>query len=283
MSADPEEQRRESAEHWDEAAAGWERRQAALRDFGAPVSRWLVDALHPRPGDRLLELAAGIGDTGFMAAEQIGAGGQLLTTDQSEGMVDAARRRAAELGVENVSFAVMNAEWIDLPVASQDGVICRWGYMLMVDPLASLVETRRVLRPGGRLALAVWDAAEHNPWARVLGMLLAQRGLVAPPEPGTPGPFALADEQRLRELLEEAGFATIEIDRVDVVQRHPDFDSYWDSTLDLARSVHDAVMGRPEAEIAEIREQLRERLAPFTAENGSLEIPGRSLVAAADA
>ena len=282
-AADPEQQRRESAEHWDAAAAGWERRQEGLREFGAPVSRWLVEAVHLQPGHRVLELAAGIGETGFLAAELVAPSGTLLSTDQSEAMVAAARRRAQELGLTNVELKVMGAEWIDLPVASVDAVLCRWGYMLMTDPPAALLETRRVLKPGGRLALAVWDASEHNPWARVPGLLLVERGLMPMPEPGTPGPFALGDRDRVQALLEEAGFANIEVDAVPVTQRHPSFDSFWDTMLDMSANFHNAVMDRPEPEIAELREQLRERLAPYTAPDGTLTLPGRSLVAAADA
>jgi SAM-dependent methyltransferase len=283
MTADPQEQRRESAEHWEEAAPGWERRQEDLREFGAPVSRWLVEAIHPQPGHHVLELAAGIGETGFMAAELIAPGGKLISSDQSEAMIAAGRRRAEGLGLTNVEFKVMDAEWIDLPVASQDAVLCRWGYMLMTDPLAALTETRRVLRPGGRVALAVWDASEHNPWARVPGALLVERGLMPRPDPGAPGPFALGDPERLRGLLEEAGFTDVEIDTVAVAQRHPSFDSFWDALLDLSRNTHDAVMGAPEPEIEAVRAALRERLQPFTREDGSLEVPGRTLVAAADA
>ena len=94
----------------------------------------------------------------------------------------------------NVEFQVLNAEWIDLPVASVDAVLCRWGYMLMADPAAALRETRRVLAPGGRLALAVWDAMAHNPWALLPAQELIERGLAGAPDASTrepPGPFAL--------------------------------------------------------------------------------------------
>ena len=72
-------------------------------------------------------------------------------------MVDVARARATELGVRNVEFRIIDAESIDVPAAAVDVVLCRWGYMLMADPAAALQETRRVLRPGGRVALAAWD------------------------------------------------------------------------------------------------------------------------------
>ena len=142
-----------SVESWEEAAPGWTRRQEEIRAFGAPVSHWMVQAIDPQPGQRLLELAAGLGETGFLAAELVAPVGGLIVTDQAAAMLEGARARAHELGLTNVEFQVMGAEWIDLPVASVDAVLCRWGYMLMDDPAAALSETRRVLRPGGRVAL----------------------------------------------------------------------------------------------------------------------------------
>jgi SAM-dependent methyltransferase len=177
----------------------------------------------------------------------------------------------------------MGAEWIDLPVASVDAVLCRWAYMLMADPLAALLETRRVLRPDGRVALAVWDRLEHNPWAQAPAAVLRERGLVQPQPQGAPGPFALADPERLRTLLEEAGFTEVLVDTIAVEQRATSFDHFWEATLDLSRNFHDAVLSQGEEEIAEIRRSLLGQLEPYTAQDGSLAIPGRSLVATASA
>ena len=166
----------------------------------------MVDAVAPQPGERVLELAAGLGETGLLAAELVAPGGEVIISDQAEAMLEGARERAAELGIENVSFQVLGGEWIDLPLASVDIVLCRWGYMLMADPAAALAETRRVLAPGGRLATAVWDAIERNPWASLPGQELAEHGL-APPGAGRrqPGPFALGDAARFAELLARRG------------------------------------------------------------------------------
>jgi SAM-dependent methyltransferase len=267
-----------SLAHWEEAASGWVARQATLRELSAPVSDWMIDAVDPQPGQRVLELAAGIGETGFLAAELVAPVGGVITSDQADAMLDGARKRAGELGLTNVEFQVLNAEWIDLPVASVDAVLCRWGYMLMADPAAALAETRRVLRPEGHVALAAWDAIEHNPWALLPATELLERGLVEPPAPGAPGPFALGEKQKLRELLEGAGFDEIWVEPLDLSQRSASFDEFWETTLDIARSFHDAVLARPASEIDEIHASLAARFAPYTAEDGSLEIPMRTLV-----
>ncbi len=117
----------------------------------------------------MLELAAGPGDTGFIAAERLGPNGLLLSTDVAPEMVAAARRRAAELGIENVEFRVEDASAIDLADASVDGVLCRFGVMLVPDPERALGEIARVLRPEGRVALAVWASSDANDWMTAAG------------------------------------------------------------------------------------------------------------------
>jgi ubiquinone/menaquinone biosynthesis C-methylase UbiE len=291
VSFDPEEHRRSSLEAWEEAAPGWVAQQKLMRDFAAPVSHWMVNAISPQPGQRVLELAAGLGETAMLAAELVAPMGGVIVSDQAEAMLAGARLRAIELSLNNIEFQVLNAEWIDLPLASVDAVLCRWGYMLMADPATALGETRRVLRPGGRLALAVWDAIEHNPWAELPARELRERdsapeaggesaeGVTAP----APGPFTLGSPERVIALLEEAGFAEIEVEALDLLRRHRDFEELWETTIDLSRNFHDAILSRPQSEIAEIKASLAERLAPYTAGDGTLAIPGRTLLASASA
>ena len=283
MSFDAEAHRASSLEGWEEAAPGWVRRQEAIRAFGEPVSRWMLEASSPQPGERVLELAAGLGETGMLAAARVAPAGAAIISDQAEAMLDGARARAGELGLDNVEFRVLGGEWIDLPVASVDVVLCRWGYMLMADPAAALGETRRVLRPSGRVALAVWDAVQHNPWALLPALELLERGATQPPTPGTPGPFALGDPEQVRSLLEQAGFAEIDVQALEIEQRHPSFESFWETTLDISRGFHDAVLAQAQPEIDEIRAGLAARLASFTAADGELVLPARTLVARASA
>src|SRR3954467_13625737 len=151
---DAEAYRAESRENWESAAAGWARDREAFQRDAMPVSQWMLDAAHLQPGHTVLELAAGVADTGLMAAELVAPGGKAIITDNADAMIEVARARAKEVGATNVEIRPMEAEWIDLPTASVDAVLSRWGYMLLADPEAALRETRRVLRPGGRAALA---------------------------------------------------------------------------------------------------------------------------------
>ena len=106
----------------------------------------------------MLELGAGTGETGFEAAAILGQDGRLISTDSPPEMVEVARRRGTELGLGNVEYRVIDAERIELDSGSVDGVLCQSAYMLVADPAVALASTRRVLRPGGRLALSVGRA-----------------------------------------------------------------------------------------------------------------------------
>ncbi|MGI8801513.1 MAG: class I SAM-dependent methyltransferase [Solirubrobacteraceae bacterium] len=280
---DAEEYRRRSREQWDCAAAGWEERERWLHETSAPVSAWLIDAVSLEPGRRVLELAAGTGDVGLMAAELIRPGGTLICSDRSGPMLTRARARADELGLDNVEFKLIDGERIDLPLADVDAVICRWGYMLMADPAAALRETRRVLRPGGRVSLAVWDRLEHNPWSAIPAAALIDVGLRDPPDPTEPGPFALSEPDRVRALLEDAGFAEVELDAVEMVRPDPDFETWWSGHLAMSTVARLAVADADARTLEALTSRMRSGLAPYTAADGSVAVPARTLVASASA
>ncbi len=248
-----------------------------------PVAEWMVEHLALTPGQRVLELAAGPGDTGFLAAEAIAPGGTLVCSDGAEAMLEVARGRATKLGFENVEFRRLELEWIDLPTASVDAILCRWGFMLSPDPAAALQEARRVLRPGGRIALAVWDAAERNPWATVPREAVQTLGHASPPDPSGPGMFALAAPGRLQELLAGAGFLDALIEGVDVPREYPSLQDYVEETRDLSRSFAEVGQDLTDRQRAELRSTIASLAEPFTAADGSLRLPGRSLVAVAAA
>jgi ubiquinone/menaquinone biosynthesis C-methylase UbiE len=261
---------------WERMASGWQRSREYVWDASRKVGESLVEALDPKPGQTILELACGVGDTGFMAASRVGDEGRLIATDFSPGMIEAARSRAQELGLRNVEFRVMDAENMDLGDDSADGVLCRWGYMLMADPAAALAETRRVLRDGGRLAFSVWGPPERNVWAAITGAALVQGGHMDPPQPGSPGIFAMASPDRIRELVTGAGFAEPRIEEVEVVWRFEDFEDYWRFVNELAGACALVIEKLDEDEQQPVREAMLKATAPFE-RDGQLAMPGVAL------
>ncbi|MDQ3675409.1 MAG: methyltransferase domain-containing protein [Actinomycetota bacterium] len=283
MPFDPAAFRDDSLDGWERAARGWGERRAVIQDAGQPVSAWLIDAIEPQPGHRVLELAAGTGDTGFMAAELIEPGGALISSDAAPAMVEQARARAAELGVTNVEFRTIDAERIDLPTAHVDGVLARWVYMLVADPDSALRETRRVLRPGGRVALAAWADQDDNPWASVARQELLRMGATEPPDPDEPDMFAFHDPERIEELLGDAGFTEIQVESLDIVFRYDDLDHRWDAQLDLSPGLSDTVSGLTRAQRDDLRHAIDAQLAVYVSDDGTVAVPGRTHVAAATA
>jgi SAM-dependent methyltransferase len=276
--------RAESRARWADSARGWEANAAQLRRVTMPVSSWMVDAIGPQPGDTLLELAAGPGDTGFLAAEMIKPGGTLISSDLVPEMLMIAQRRAEAIGLDNVRFKQIDAETsIDIDAASIDGVLCRWGYMLMAEPGNALRETRRVLKPGGRLALAAWAGPDENPWSSITGRELLRRGLVSQPEPGAPGQFAWAREGVIAEQLEEAGFVEYEVDSVGFDEVYQDFDDYWRTQSEMSAALRNALAATDRSTVEEIKASVAEQVGPSTAADGSITLPARTWVAVAEA
>jgi len=262
---------------WDAAAGGWERRRDRIWESSHAVGEGLVEMAAPAPGESVLELAAGPGDTGFLAADLIGERGRLVTTDLSTGMLAAAERRAAGLGLRNVEFRQVDAQAIDLESASFDVVLCRWGLMLMPDPAAALAEARRVLRPGGRLALAVWGPREANPWNTTIQGAFGDHGLLPPPpDPNEPGMFRLANSGELSGLVAGAGFAHIELRDLPVHWRFREIDEYWDVTTEISPSLGGVIASLDETQMDEVKRDFAERCEPYRDGDG-YDLPGLSI------
>ena len=260
---------------WERMAPGWESWRDSIWQVSEHVGRQLVDGIDPKAGDTVLELAAGVGDTGFLASERIAPDGQLISSDFSPAMVDAARRRADELGISGVDFRVLDAQALDLPDASVDGVLCRWGYMLMPDPEAALRETKRVLAPDGRLAFSVWGSPEENPWASIPARTLVEAGHMDPPRAGSPGIFALADPGRNDALAVAAGFEPPEIGEMPVLWTFESFDDYWAFVLEKAGALSSVILPLPQNEHEAVRESVRSALGARA--EGAFGLPGLCL------
>ncbi len=268
MSGQHEVARQQSRSAWGAVARGWYARRDEIWKASRPVTEWMVRRLDPQPGDTVLELAAGLADTGLMAARLVGRSGRVIVTDFTPEMLAAARRRAEELGVQNAKFRVLDAERMDLETDSVDGVLCRWAYMLMIDPQAAFAETRRVLRPGGRLAFSVWAARERNPALSLAGRILAELGHVPPPDPEAPGPFFMADTGRIRELVVGAGFAEPAIEEVHFHRQFINQDTYWRFLIETSATTSPVLRSLPPEAQDTVRERLHEAARPFHSGEG---------------
>jgi SAM-dependent methyltransferase len=276
----PDDFRAQSRKRWGDQAEGWESRRDALRASTMPVSAWLIDALDPQPGDTLLELAAGTGDTGLLAAELIEPGGTLISSDFSPEMLQTAQRRAGELGVRNVRFKQIDAETsIDLEAASVDGVLCRWGYMLMADPGNALRETRRVLKPGRRVALAAWGGPDENLWSSLPVREMIAHGVWEPPDPAVPGQFTWGEEGLIAQHLDAAGFTEHHVEPLEFAISYRSAADWWAAQQALSSGFRTAVEQASDDDIAAVGDALDRHAERFAAQDGTLLIPARTWVA----
>ena len=243
----------------------------------------MLDHAGLQPGLRVLELAAGPGETGFLAAELTHPGGSLVCSDATEEMLDVARARANELGIKHVEFKRIELEWIDLDTASVDVVLCKWGLMFSTDPEASLREMRRVLRPGGRVSIAVWDGPLQNPWATIPTRAMVELGHTTQPDPDAPGMFALAPPGRLQDVLEAAGFLDVLVESVEPPRAFDSVEAYIAETHDLSSMFSELFDPLSDEQRAQVVARVTELAQRFVGADGKLRLPARSLVAAADA
>jgi SAM-dependent methyltransferase len=249
---------------WDSVAGAWaEHRERVFEGF-RHVSEWLVTQVDPQPGDRVLDVAAGPGETGFLAAARVGASGRVLSTDLAPGMVEAARVGAIARDLDNVECRVMDAQQMDLPDRSVDAAISRLGFMLMPDPARAFGEVRRVLRPEGKLAYAVIGTPDSNAWMGLIMMAFVSRGHV--PGGGDPfgpgGPFSLASADRNIELLKASGFTNIDVHDLTGAFAFADVDDHWDFQLALAGPVADIAASASVEELAEVKQALTAAMEP---------------------
>jgi SAM-dependent methyltransferase len=268
---------------WRAVAAGWERQRPLFWDATRVVSERLVELLDPKPGDTILELAAGPGDTGFLAVPRLRPDGKLLSTDGAPEMLETARRRAAELslGDDEVSFAVEDAAALSLGDSSADGVLCRWGVMLVPDMDAAANEIHRVLRPGGRAAIAVWADPAENDWMTAPGRSALELGLAERPDPESPGPFRLSPEGSLPTLLERAGLEVEVVEDVPLTWRAPTLADWWAVAQDTSRSLALILERITSAEAQAVRAGAQRRLERYVQPDGTLAVPGLARVALA--
>jgi SAM-dependent methyltransferase len=262
---------------WAGVAAAWEANADDVDRRAEAITERMIDSVDLRLGGRVLELACGPGGAGIEAAERVGPDGEVVISDVVAGMVDIARRRVEARGLRNVGTKVLDLENIAEPDGSYDAVLCREGMMFAFDPKHAAREMYRILRPTGRVAIAVWGPRRDNPW---LGLLLDTiteiTGIVVPP-PGVPGPFALSDTDVLRRLFIDARFIDVTVDRVATPLRAPSFDAWWQRNLTLAGPVVAILNGLDDETRTRLRSAVHTAVSAYETD-GALELPGMALV-----
>ena len=260
-----------SRQIWDSIAAGWDKERESINKMEYPVTQRMIEGLAAQPGDTILELCAGPGEVGLTLARRH-PDVRVLVTDFAPRMVHAASNAAKERGLTNVECRLIDAQDIDLPDASVDGVLCRCGLMLVPDIAKAFSEVRRVLQPGRTLLYTTWTPPDTNPWMMALAAALIRRGHFQPPEGGNLMP--LGDEASNRAVATAAGFSNVRCELVDLTFQYPSFQRYWDVNTEIAGPFVQIIKSLSEDERESVRSQVEEFVAPFKADSG-LAFPSR--------
>ena len=270
--------RRRVRDMWDSVAVHWAEHVDYVDNRAPDLTRLMIESAAPAPGERVLELACGVGSVGLAAATMVLPGGEIVMSDVAPEMTEIARRRAAAAGLSHVSTRDLDLAQIDEPDAAYDVVFCREGLMFATDPAAAVAEIRRVLRPGGRVAISVWGPREDNPWlGLVFDAVTAETGAPVPP-PGVPGPFSLSDRERFSSLFEQ--FENVRVTTVEVPAHAGSFEDWWERTAALAGPLSKLLASLPETSRTALAARLRDACAPYTTPAG-VELPGLALCATA--
>jgi len=204
---------RDMARAWDgDEGAHWAANVELFERAITPYREHLLRAAALQPGERVLDIGCGAGRTTREAAREVGPDGSALGLDLSSAMLEYAAQAARDEGLANAQFAQADAQVHDFAGASYDAVISQFGSMFFADPVAAFRNVREAMSDGGRLLLLVWQGLDANPWAGAIRNTLAAGRELPMPPPGAPGPFSMADPDRPRQLLTDAGFGEVQVE-----------------------------------------------------------------------
>jgi ubiquinone/menaquinone biosynthesis C-methylase UbiE len=237
----------------------------------------MLDVAGVQLGGRVLDVAAGTGDSTLMAAHRVGPLGYVLAADVSASMLKVAAEAAGKESLTNVETRVMDAENLALDADSFDAVICRSALMLFPNPAKALTEIRRVMKPGGKVAVIVCSALEKNPYHGIIHGIVQRLGNIPLPAPGEPWMFALADSGALEDVYKRAGFLTVSVQAVSIKRRFPSVAEAIRTMRNSAGDIRELMSRLNETERERAWVEIEEQLRRFEGPNG-LELPGEVLI-----
>jgi ubiquinone/menaquinone biosynthesis C-methylase UbiE len=237
----PDEFKAQQRQMWNNAAAGWQTWWETIERGAQKVSDKLVELAEIKPGDKVSDIATGIGEPAVTAAKRVKPNGKVVAIDISPQMLAVAKARAKSLGLDGImEFRESDGEKLDSlePTSKFDAILSRWGLMFFPNLSEVLVKIREMLVTNGRLSAAVWSAPSKVPWLD-LAFAAVRKQINAPaPPPRTPGPFALADMVTLKQSFSQAGFKDIKIDTFQIRFEFDSPESYTKLHQQTATRIH---------------------------------------------
>jgi len=262
---------------WDAVSSGWSRWWPVLEQGAQSVSDTLLNMARVASDQTIIDIATGIGEPALSAAKRVGPNGRIIATDQAPQMLAIARRRAQDLGLNNIEFLEMDAELADRDEQKHDAVLCRWGLMFLPRPEQALNRFHQLLSPGGHCAAAVWSTPARVPGISFAMGFVRERLQLPPPTTDLPNPFCLADTDRLSIMFEQAGFEDIQLETIKVVFATDSPADYINFTRDIAAPVVALVEQLPPEEQQTIWDDMTTAVKQFATADGRIEMVNEAI------
>ena len=260
-----------------EAVEAWRRAAARRAETYGAATELMLDLAEIGPGCRVLDVAAGAGDQTLLAARRVGPSGYVLAVDISAAMLAVAADAASEAGLTNVETCVLDARSLDLESDSFDAAISRFGIMLIPDPVKALAEAMRVLKPGGKLSVAVFSTPEKNPYLAIPQAIARRHAGLPEPAPGDPGQFALGAPGAVENAYAKAGFRVVRVLSVSTTRRFASTEEAIQTMKDTSVRLRQLMDGLSDAERDRVWSDVEQELNQFQGSTG-LELAGEVLV-----
>ncbi|MFT3702718.1 MAG: class I SAM-dependent methyltransferase [Agriterribacter sp.] len=251
--------RNQQKENWNRFSPGWKKWDAMTMNFLKPMGEEIIRLLQPRNGEVILDIAAGTGEPGLTIAEMI-KDGKVVITDLADGMLEVAKENAVKRGLTNVETRVCDVSELPFNNASFDAVSCRHGFMFFPDMQLAANEMARVLKPGGRVATSVWNAAPKNFWVTAIMSSLNKHFQMPQPPPGAPSMFRCAGTGFIADIFKKAGLKNIEEKEVNGVMHIDNAETYWNFHNDVSAPVVGALGKADDATKTKIKAEVFETL-----------------------
>jgi ubiquinone/menaquinone biosynthesis C-methylase UbiE len=272
-SFNPEQFKAQQRQMWDNAAAGWQAWWENIERGAQKVSDRLVEMAEIKPGDKVLDIATGIGEPAVTAAKRVKPSGKVVATDISPQMIAIAKSRAKSLDLDSImEFREGDAEKLDLPKSSFNAILSRWGLMFLPNLPATLAEIRKLLIPGGRFAAAVWSTPPKVPFLD-LAFSTVRKQINAPPAPpGILGPFSLADPEALMRSFTQAGFKDVRVESFPVTFSFESAQAYTRFQQAVTAPIQAMLANQTEEKRKQVWDAVTDAVSNYTDSHGTVNI-----------
>lgn len=259
MDKQLEQIREQQKASWNKFSPGWKKWDSLMMDFLKPMENEIIRLLDPKDAEVILDLATGTGEPGLDIAAMLKEG-KVIIADISEDMLAIARENASNRNISNIETIVCDA--CELPFADNtfDAVSCRFGFMFFPDMMLAAKEIYRVLKPGGKIATAVWNVPEKNFWVTVIMEAISRNIELPPPPPGSPGMFRCAEDGLMTELFQKAGLKNVSQKEIPGKLSSGTADVYWTMMTEVGAPIVAALSKADDATNKKIREEVYQAL-----------------------